>query len=104
MLPKPLRLKDQAVANRSVNFSQNSMEIIDLQPTLATHRFISYYWSDSLTISKTNSTLMKVLQKAAVHVIMMFNLGNIVTSHFTKFKIMPLKMLFSYRILKLNCF
>ena len=56
------------------------------------------FWGHS---SKTNLKPIKVLQKAALRVIVGVKPGKHVTSHFTKLKIMPLKMLFNYRLLKL---
>ena len=56
------------------------------------------FWGHS---SKTNLRPIKVLQKAALRVIVGDKPGKHVTSHFTKLKIISLKMLFNYRLLKL---
>ena len=56
------------------------------------------FWGHS---SKTNLKPIKVLQKAALRVIVGVKPGKHVTSHFKKLKIMPLKMLFNFRLLKL---
>ena len=56
------------------------------------------FWGYS---SSTNLKPINVLQTAALCVIVGVKPGKHVTSHFTKLKIMPLKSLFNYRILKL---
>ena len=95
----PLRLEGRVGTNRSVNFSQNNNESMTfslhwlLTASLAATGLpitrqlgvrtctIDEFQSHS---SKPNFEPIKVLQKAALHVIMVLNLGNIVTSHFTK--------------------
>ena len=103
IFPVPLRLKGQVGANRSVKFSTNESSKESMT--------FSLHWLLTASLAATGLPISRQLGVRTCTIDEFWSHSSKPDfkpfthfKHFTKLKIMPLKMLFNYGILKLNCF